>query len=62
LARRARIALLSTAGVPNTEITRRVGGSHQIVMTWWARYAAQGIHRTDKALLSGDRSLWIERR
>ena len=41
--RRARIVLLASQGVANTEIARRVGVARQTVLTWRERYARYGL-------------------
>ncbi len=43
LAQRARIVLLAAEGVGNTQIAQRVGVSRQSVVSWRARYDAEGI-------------------
>jgi transposase len=43
LAQRARIVLLAAQGVPNAEISRRVGVSRPTVIQWRNRYEAGGI-------------------
>lgn len=43
LAQRARIVLLASEGIGNTQIAQRVGVSRQSVVTWRARYEAEGI-------------------
>ena len=43
LAQRARIVLLAAEGIGNTQIAQRVGASRQSVVSWRARYDAEGI-------------------
>lgn len=43
LAQRARIVLLASEGVGNTQIAQRVGVARQSVLSWRARYEAEGI-------------------
>ena len=44
LAQRARIVLMSTEGLTNTEIARRTGSARPTVISWRNRYASGGIN------------------
>jgi transposase len=53
LAQRARIVLLASQGLPNSEIAHRVGVTRQTVITRRARYEANGLDGLDDAERSG---------
>jgi transposase len=52
-AQRARIVLLATEGLANTEIAARVGVSRPTVIAWRARYEAEGLDGLDDEPRSG---------
>jgi transposase len=49
LAKRARMIMLATEGVPNAQIARGVGVSRPTVIAWRDRYEAGGIGALDDA-------------
>jgi transposase len=53
LAQRARIVLLASDGVTNTEIADRLGVTRQTVVSWRARYDERGLPGLDDAQRSG---------
>jgi transposase len=52
-ARRARIVLLASEGLPHTEVARRAGVSVPVVREWRARYQAGGIRALEDLPRSG---------